>query len=142
MARLGFGLAHFALFFVLAGVLAGVLALAGALLALLAAGFTSLFFAAGFFAVGFDAGFAATAFAATLAALFFAATVFLAGLAARTGAGSWGPAANPRSRRTVSIRARSLRVLRIFLSPSICPIDIWKRNRKICSLVSRTCFCN
>ena len=38
------------------------------------------------------------------------------------------------------MRARSFLSERYFFTPSICPIDIWKRSRNICSAESRNCF--
>src|SRR5215813_2218134 len=55
------------------------------------------------------------------------------------GAGPASPEIS-RSRRTVSIRARSLRSFQTLFKPSICPIDIWNRSRNTCSFESLNCF--
>src|SRR5580704_1219719 len=47
---------------------------------------------------------------------------------------------NSRSRSVVKIRARSLRSVRSFFKPSVCPIAIWNRSRNICSRASVACF--
>src|SRR5581483_1368493 len=51
-----------------------------------------------------------------------------------------GEGADPFSFKTVRMRARSLRSERSFLSPSVCPMDIWNRSRNICSAPSRNCL--
>src|SRR5271154_6028225 len=88
---------------------------------------------------------AALAFAVTLGfesawalALVFGLAAALALASADAFAASSG--CSSRSRKIVSIRARSLRIDRTFFSPSIWPMRIWNRSRNICSPCSPNCF--